>query len=87
VLRITRYAKEGAVWLKLEGKLVGPWVDECRSACTREILSAKRPSLDLSGVRFIDSQGVELLRQLRACGIEMPHRSSFVAELLRDEGF
>jgi hypothetical protein len=85
LLRITSLRKDGTVWLKLEGKLVGPWVDECRAACARETGHGRRPALDLLEVTFVDADGVHLLRELIEQGAEIPARSNFVAELLRLE--
>jgi anti-anti-sigma regulatory factor len=85
LLRITRSTKDGTLWLKLEGKLVGPWVDECRTACTRETGRDRRLALDLSEVTFVDSDGVHLLRLLVEQGVDIPVCSNFVAELLRLE--
>lgn len=85
MLRITRSNRDGTVWLKLEGKLSGPWVAECRSACNRETTQGASPALDLSGITFVDREGLLLLRGLAAQGVNMPVRSSFVDELLRWE--
>jgi anti-anti-sigma regulatory factor len=85
LLRITRSTKDGTEWLKLEGKLVGPWVEECRAACARGTDHGRRLALDLSEVTFVDADGVHLLRELVEQGAEIPVRSNFVAELLRLE--
>lgn len=85
MLRITSSTKDGTAWLKIEGKLVGPWVDECRAACAQNNRSGRRLSLDLSEITFVDADGVRLLRELVEQGVEIPVRSSFVAELLRLE--
>lgn len=85
MLRITSSTKDRAAWLKIEGKLVGPWVDECRTACARETGHGRRLALDLSEVTFVDADGVHLLRELVEQGAEIRARSSFVAELLRLE--
>ena len=52
--------------MKFEGKMVGPWVAECRQAWTalRSSLSAKRLALDLCGVTFVDDSGLELLHEI-----------------------
>lgn len=85
MLRITSSTKDGAAWLKIEGKLVGPWVDECRAACMRTTNLGPRLALDLSEITFVDADGVRLLRELVEQGVEVPVRSNFVAELLRSE--
>lgn len=85
MLRITSSTKDGTAWLRLEGKLVGPWVDECRTACARETGRDGRLALDLAAVTFVDADGVRLLRQLVDQGTDIPVRSNFVTELLRLE--
>jgi len=68
--------------IKLEGKLLQPWVDEVR----RHFATAEDgsvPGLDLSGLSFVDSPGAELLRQLVQQGVRIHSCSPFVAELLR----
>ena len=85
MLRITRVTKDNAIWLRLEGKLAGQWVDEFRSAFAAASLSGEPPSLDLSEVSFVDRTGQDFLQQLALDGVPMPLRSNFVAELLRLE--
>lgn len=54
--------------MKLEGKMVGPWVAECRRAwlALTSSLCAKKLTLDLCGVTFIDEAGLDLLREIYA---------------------
>ncbi len=85
MLRITRSMADGAVRLRVEGKLVGPWVDECRAACARETVEGRPLALDLADITYVDADGVQLLRELVEQGVEIPVRSRFVAELLRLE--
>jgi anti-anti-sigma regulatory factor len=62
------------VVIKLEGRMVGPWVNECRHAWN-ELLSSlgtRKLAIDLCGVIFVDEFGLELLRGIyRATGAEM----------------
>ena len=71
--------------LKVEGKLVGEWLDELVQACDQHLPSYPRLRLDLSAVTFIDGEGVNLLRRLHARGIRLSACSGLVAELLRRE--
>jgi hypothetical protein len=70
---------------KLEGKLLGPWVDEVSKACAAST-DHSRITLDLSALMFVDAAGERLLRDLLAQGIEVVACSSYVAELLRYAG-
>jgi hypothetical protein len=52
--------------MKLEGRMVGPWVAECERAwlALEPSLSTNRLSVDLCGVIFVDEPGLELLRTI-----------------------
>ena len=67
--------------VKLEGKLLQAWVDEVRRLCV-EAEEGSLPSLDLSGLSFVDRPGAELLLQLLRQGVRIESCSPFVAELL-----
>jgi hypothetical protein len=84
MIRLTRIAGPRATQtIKLEGKLLEPWVDEVRKSCASGALPTGRTSLDLSTLTFVDAAGVGLLRELIDRGIEVVVCSSYVAELLR----
>ena len=76
----------GAVTLVLEGRLIGPWVEQLRLACTYTIDNPDRLTLDLAGVAFIDQTGLELLRSLADQHARLSNCSPFVAEQLRLSG-
>ena len=60
--------------MKLEGRMVGAWVGECKRAwlTLESSLSPKKLSLDLRGVTFVDEAGLQLLREIyRATRAEM----------------
>ena len=53
--------------MKLEGRMVGPWVAECERAwlALESSISLKKGlALDLCGVTFVDESGLELLRRI-----------------------
>lgn len=68
--------------IKLEGKLLQAWLDEVR-AFFAEAEEGPFPSLDLSGLSYVDRPGIELLHQLLRQGVRIRACSPFVAELLR----
>ena len=90
MLRISQRAAEdegGATYLRLEGRVAGPWVEELRRVCT-EISgnNGHRQSLlviDLIGVSFLDADGIALFHELAARRVRFTNCSSFVAEQLR----
>lgn len=60
--------------MRLEGRVVGPWVDECHRAwhSIQKELGAKKFRLDLRGVMFMDDRGTKLLREIhRTSGAEV----------------
>jgi anti-anti-sigma regulatory factor len=65
MLRITHDidATTGA-FLRLEGRVVGPWVDELRHACLEQAAIPRRLTIDLRDVTFIDSAGIALFDEI-----------------------
>ena len=83
MLKITELARKGSGrTFKLEGKLLGPWVDELRNVCTQPLNRAEQVGLDLAAVTFVNAAGAELLRELSRKGIIITQCSAFVAEFL-----
>ena len=86
MLRITRIVGAHAPpVLKLEGKLLEPWVGEVRRACAEPGACLGPLLLDLSAVTFVDAAGIDLLRELIRQGMGVTACSDFVAELLDRE--
>jgi len=69
--------------LKLEGTLIGLWVDELRRSCDVARLDGQRVTLDLTDVGFVDSAGLDLLRTLEDAGVSLANASRFVVEQLK----
>ena len=69
--------------LRLEGRVIGPWVEELRRSCEPALATGARLSVDLSDVSFVDRDGVELFRSLRKRQVMLLNCSGFVAEQLR----
>lgn len=84
MLRISQTkAINHAVILRLEGRVVGPWVTELQAAC-EEVLTTGRPlKLHLGDVEFMDAQGVVLLSSLRSRGVSLLECPPFAAEQLK----
>jgi hypothetical protein len=83
MLMITR-SEEGDVGctLKLEGKLLGPWVGELELACGGSRIHPERVRLDLSGLTYLDAEGTRFLKGLLREGTRVVACSGFVAEML-----
>jgi hypothetical protein len=67
--------------LVLEGRLVGPWVQELERI-TRTMGTLADVSLDLTNLTFADPDGVSLLRRLRASGVTLDGGSNFLSVLV-----
>lgn len=52
--------------MRLEGKVIGPWVEECHRTwdAIRADLGTKKLRLDVRGVTFMDDRGTALLRKI-----------------------
>jgi hypothetical protein len=82
MLRITKLdAAHSSPILRLEGKLLEPWVEEVRRACR----DPAPLGLDLSAVTFVDAAGAKCLRELLQRGARITASSGFVAALLERE--
>ena len=85
MLRITWIDAEGSDsnrTLKLEGKILGPWVDELGRACEVSGLPQHCLRLDLAAVTFVDSIGLKLLDDLLRQGATIVGCSDFISDLL-----
>jgi len=86
MLRITHtQGHDSVLTLRLEGKLVGPWVTELARSCNELSCSPNHLRLDLSAVTFVDGLGLALLRNLLGRGATLAPCSGLVAELLHVE--
>jgi anti-anti-sigma regulatory factor len=91
MMRITRVTGEDtnghAITLRLEGKLLGPWVGELVREC--DAVRAREGGsvgvvLDLTAVTFLDPAGTTVIRDLMRQGFEVQGCSRFVSGLLQD---
>ena len=73
-----------AIQFQLEGKLVGPWVEELQRLSDEALSHQKAVSLDLERVWFVDSRGVTLLRDLARKQVSQVNCSQFVTQQLKE---
>ncbi len=84
MLRITPLAtNSGEFCLRLEGRLIGPWVEELERAVAASSSPPGELQLDLSRVQFVDASGLELLQSLQNRGVVLQRVTPFIEELLR----
>lgn len=72
-----------AVTLRLEGRIVGPWVEELKLVCEPLLKSDGRLALDLAEVSFVDETGVAALTGLSAQGTKLLNITPFVEKQLK----
>jgi hypothetical protein len=68
--------------LKLEGKLIGPWVPEFERYMGRQQISGPAVNLDLEDLSFIDEPGRSLLRRMEQRGVHLLNCPEFIRHLL-----
>lgn len=87
MLRISEIGdSNGHVLLKLEGRIVGPWVGELAGAAGRTLDTARTLKLDLADVSYVDREGVKLLLTLESRNAILEGATPFVLEELREAG-
>jgi ABC-type transporter Mla MlaB component len=66
VLRITTNDEPTKLTLKLEGKIMGPWVAELERAwhSVDPVLDDKKLAIDLRGVSYVDHEGRAILAEI-----------------------
>jgi len=74
------------VVLRLEGRVVGPWVTELQKSCEEVLADGRSLKLHLADVEFMDPQGVALLLRLRSRGVPLLECPPFAAEQLKVTG-
>ena len=81
LLFITQPTSVTLVSIGLEGKLLGAWVEEARQIVA-DARASDRVCLNLQGLMFADSRGIELLRTLRREGVPLVGCSALIEGLL-----
>jgi ABC-type transporter Mla MlaB component len=84
VLRIDSLNENELTTLNVEGKLVGPWVNELER-CWQKIVAVHPPQLvriNLSAVGFIDSEGKQLLCRMRREGAVLVPTGCFMKSIV-----
>jgi anti-anti-sigma regulatory factor len=84
MLKISQAEKPNkSVTLKLEGRVVGPWVSELRQVCEALLTDGRALKLDLADVTFADADGVGVLSNYKSRGVKFANCSPFVEEQLK----
>ena len=81
MLRITKRASVPLTTIDLDGKLLGPWIDELRSVVATARVT-DTVCLNLAHLSFADAAGIDLLRAFRRDGIQLVGASPLIDGLL-----
>jgi ABC-type transporter Mla MlaB component len=84
MLRISVISDSDAIHFHLEGKLIGPWVEELRQLSNDALSQNKTVTLDLEKLWYIDPRGAELLRDLQQRNVPQTKCSQFVSQQLKE---
>ena len=60
-------------------------MDELHRSCDRVLAEGKQLTVDLSGVSFVDHDGVRMLRTLKRTNVELRNCSPFVALRIEED--
>lgn len=87
MLRITVMESSAkVVWLRVEGRIAGPWVEELRSACNAHAgRDPGRLQLELEDVYYADCAAVIYLKELQEQGVRLFSISPFLTELFKND--
>ena len=83
MLKIVAHKRDRRSTLRLEGDVIGRWVDELRRFSEETLASGVQLTVDLSDVDFVDREGADLLQMLGDRGVSVVNASRFVAEQLK----
>ncbi len=72
-----------SVTLKLEGRVVGPWVAELRRICEPLLAEDRALKLDLVEVSYVDAEGVAALNGFKSRGVKLKNCSPFVEQQIK----
>jgi ABC-type transporter Mla MlaB component len=72
-----------SVTLKLEGRVVGPWVAELRRICEPLMGEQSHLKLDLADVSYVDLEGVATLTDFQSRGVRLNNCSPFVEQQIK----
>ena len=89
MLKITTQTGATGTIFELEGRLVGPWVQELEGCWQRIIIRDQPIKIVLKGVTFIDSEGTKLLAEMHRQGVELAAEEfmmkAIIEEIMRGE--
>ena len=84
MLRISKLCENpSGLRLKLEGRIVSEWVSILEEQILECLKKTQKVLLDFSELRFVDKDGVEMLRRMPSEKIEIINCPGFIEEFLK----
>ena len=84
MLRITRVVQpDQEITLQLDGSVTGQWIELLRESAESVLNERLQLTLDLENIRFIDCEGLALIKNLMGRGVRQVNAPLFVAEQLK----
>jgi anti-anti-sigma regulatory factor len=81
VLKIsTLVSLDHKVTLRLDGHVIGAWVELLRESAEAALEKGGQLTLDLENTRFLDCEGVVLIKSLMDRGVRQVNTPPFVAQ-------
>lgn len=71
------------VTLQLDGHVTGAWVELLRDSAEAVLLKGCTLTLDMENIRFIDCDGIVLVKNLLLKGVRQKNTPMFVAEQIK----
>ncbi len=85
MLRITNVNEsESRATLRVEGQIVSNWVAELERETKRLLQSGRRVVLDFAGVKFIGSQGADMVKRIPTDNVEIINCSALIKGFLNE---
>ena len=86
MIKITQDHMDGTViQLRIDGNLTQQTLKELHAACETSFADRKQLALELTGIQFVDADGVALLSSLSCRGVVLIGGSAFLKELLHTQ--
>ena len=83
MLRVTRVSEDNlTLTLRVEGRIVREWAAFLERECEALLGDFSLVQLDLSGVSYVDRNGVAALRRLRSRPLEVANTPPLIQQLL-----
>lgn len=85
MLRLTTIEDPSGLTIRAEGELVADWVRLLAEACDGPREPGTEVRLDLSGLTYVDTTGVDRLRLLERTGVRLLHCPPLIRTMVTED--